>query len=99
MNHDQNSFDRPFDVVVIGGGIAGLAAANAASRAGARTALLDGHGPGGRAKSADRGGLLLNEGPHALYNAGHAMRILLSVTRTVGRLGQVTWRFGRVRWW
>ncbi len=72
MNHDQDAFD----VAVIGGGIAGLAAANAASRAGARTILLDGHGLGGRAKSADRGGLLLNEGPHALYNAGHAMRIL-----------------------
>ena len=56
-------------VIVVGGGIAGLVAANAAAdRLGPEVTLLD-TGPG-RARTSTRDGVLLNEGPHALYLHG-----------------------------
>jgi glycine/D-amino acid oxidase-like deaminating enzyme len=67
----------PFDVVVIGGGLAGLAAATFAARAGARVALLEsGAHPGGRASTDHRDGVSFNRGPHALYEGGPGMAVL-----------------------
>lgn len=65
-----------YDVVVVGGGLAGLAAATAAGREGARVVVLDARSVGGRARSAQRDGFTLNEGPHALYRAGGGQAVL-----------------------
>ena len=68
MEHD--------DVVVVGGGIAGLVAATPAARAGATVRLLDARrAPGGRARSHEERGFLFNEGPHALYRGGEAQAV------------------------
>jgi predicted NAD/FAD-dependent oxidoreductase len=66
---------RP-DVVVVGAGVAGLAAALTTTAAGARTLVLDAHGPGGRARSAERDGWQLDLGPHALYRRAAFERLL-----------------------
>jgi phytoene dehydrogenase-like protein len=68
--------DDGFDVVVVGAGLAGLVAGVEAARSGARTVVLDAHPAGGRARTADRGGYLFNEGPHALYETGPLMALL-----------------------
>lgn len=66
-----------YDTAVIGGGLAGLAAAITAARAGRSVVLLDARtGLGGRARTVDRDGFALNEGPHALYRSGAAWRFL-----------------------
>jgi phytoene dehydrogenase-like protein len=67
------------DVVVIGAGLAGLTAAEAAARTGARVTLLEAHQPGGRATTVDRDGFRLNEGPHALYEGGPAETYLVAL--------------------
>jgi phytoene dehydrogenase-like protein len=64
------------DVVVVGGGLAGLAAAVAAADTGRTVTLLDAHGLGGRARTQDRNGYLFNTGPHAMYIDGPAHRVL-----------------------
>lgn len=65
------------DVVVVGGGLAGLAAAVVAGRAGRRVVVLEGAGEvGGRARSQVRDGYVLNLGPHAVYLAGAGLRVL-----------------------
>lgn len=57
-----------FDVVVAGGGIAGLCAASFASSAGARVALYEASPDlGGRARTRTTEGYYFNYGPHALY--------------------------------
>ncbi|UQA61640.1 phytoene desaturase family protein [Polyangium aurulentum] len=64
-------------VVVIGGGLAGLAAATYAARAGAEVTLLEkASSPGGRAATHDKDGYALNLGPHALYQGGAAEEVL-----------------------
>jgi phytoene dehydrogenase-like protein len=69
--------ERRSDVVVVGGGLAGLAAAAYLGRAGRRVTVLEAAGaPGGRARSASRDGYTLNLGPHALYRKGAAARVL-----------------------
>jgi phytoene dehydrogenase-like protein len=68
-NHDS-------DVVVVGGGLAGMAGAALAARAGARTVLVEAHEPGGRARTDDHHGYRLNQGAHALSLAGAARRTL-----------------------
>ncbi|MBI5089997.1 MAG: NAD(P)-binding protein, partial [Actinobacteria bacterium] len=75
------------DVIVVGGGIAGLSAALSASRAGARTLVLDAHGLGGRARTTEHDGFELNVGPHALYRGGHLRGLLdrHGITVTGGR--------------
>jgi len=63
--------------VVVGGGPAGLMAAGRLAEGGFETLLLEA-GPhlGGRAASEERGGFVLNQGPHALYVGGPAGREL-----------------------
>lgn len=74
------------DVVVIGGGLAGLTAGAVAARAGARTLVLDAHAGGGRAAvrrmplEGRDGSAVFNSGPRALYLGGAAKAVL-------GRLG------------
>lgn len=65
------------DVLVVGGGLAGLAAATLSARAGARVVLVEGRShPGGRATTTEKHGYLLNQGPHALYLGGPAQAVL-----------------------
>lgn len=65
------------DVVVVGGGLAGLTAATTAARQGADVLLLEARSElGGRARTEDHGGWLLNQGAHALFRAGAAVRVL-----------------------
>lgn len=64
-------------VVVVGGGVAGLAAGAFAARAGARVTVLERMSePGGRARTREDHGFLFNMGPHALYLRGAAMACL-----------------------
>lgn len=70
MRSDRNH------VVVIGAGLAGLAAAATAARAGAAVTLLDSRSPGGRARTDNKDGFLLNQGPHALYKGGPGRKVL-----------------------
>ncbi len=63
--------------VVIGGGLAGLAAANALAGNGNRVTLLEqSRRLGGRAQTRQQDGFFLNLGPHALYQGGIAMQTL-----------------------
>lgn len=74
---DNRSMGRPTtDVVVVGAGIAGLTAALAAAKAGARVRVFDAHDAGGRARTADQHGWQHNIGPHALYNSGRLSAVL-----------------------
>ncbi len=68
-----------WDVIVIGGGLAGLAAAASASQAGARVLTVEAHQPGGRARTVQREGFTLNMGGHALYAAGPGSKVLRSL--------------------
>lgn len=78
---------RRTDVVVVGGGLAGMVAAITAAKAGSRVVLVDARRVGGRARSVGRDGYTLNEGAHALYRGGAASRTLaeLGVVLTGGR--------------
>ena len=69
-----------YDVVVIGGGLAGLTAAALAAGGGAKTLVVEPHGLGGRSRTDNRDGYSLNRGAHALYRKGHGIDVL-------GRLG------------
>jgi protoporphyrinogen oxidase len=63
--------------VVIGGGIAGLTAANALAGAGRKVVLMEQSDHlGGRAITQQDRGYFLNLGPHALYAGGAAARTL-----------------------
>ena len=68
------------EVVVVGAGLAGLAAAAVAARGGASVVVCDVRAAGGRARSDTREGFVLNQGPHALYRTGTGAGVL-------GRLG------------
>ena len=86
-----------FDVVVVGAGLAGLAAGATAAGAGMSTLVLDGHHAGGRASTDERGRYRFNRGAHALYQGGEASAVLARLgvtapgapppTRARGRLG------------
>lgn len=73
--------EDPWDVVVVGAGLAGLAAGAAAAGAGARTLVLDAHRPGGRARTDGRGRFRFNRGPHAFFRGevGEAVLARLGV--------------------
>ncbi|MEZ5165868.1 MAG: FAD-dependent oxidoreductase [Acidimicrobiales bacterium] len=64
-------------VAVIGAGLAGQAAAIEAARSGAPVTVFEARpDAGGRARTHERAGFLVNEGPHALYVGGPAHRFL-----------------------
>jgi len=76
MNRSGTAAEGPFDVAVIGGGLAGLVAAALASRAGKSVVLLErGKHLGGRGATTIREGVSFNMGPHALYCGGDLMRL------------------------
>lgn len=65
------------DVVVVGGGLAGLAAAAYVARAGRAVTVLERSARvGGRASTDRRDGFWLNRGPHALYRGGAGEAVL-----------------------
>ena len=64
------------DVLVIGGGLAGLTAAATASADGASVLVVEAHNPGGRARVTERDGFTFNHGGHALYLAGEGATVL-----------------------
>jgi hypothetical protein len=73
--------------LVIGGGLAGLAAATYLARGGARVSLLEKSAlAGGRASTDTPNGFALNRGAHALYTGGAASSVLseLGVGYTAG---------------
>jgi len=67
-------------VLVVGGGLAGLACAVELSRAGRAVELLDAGGElGGRAGTSEHAGFMLNEGAHALYPSSERLLAGLGV--------------------
>ncbi len=78
--------NEPADVVVVGAGLAGLTAAAVAAGSpgngpGRRRVVLvdvrsDEHTFGGRARTDQRDGFALNQGPRALYRGGQARAVL-----------------------
>lgn len=58
------------EILIVGGGLAGLIAANHAVDAGGRVAVAEARRLGGRATTDRRNGYHLNRGPHALYRDG-----------------------------
>lgn len=65
------------DVVVLGGGLAGLTAAVSAARGGARVTLLEGRALGGRAATTTVDpGVVFNSGPRAFYRSGVGADVL-----------------------
>ena len=76
----------PRTAIVVGGGPAGLVAAARLAEGGLATTLLEAaSGLGGRAASERRGGFDLNQGPHALYAGGPAMRELRALRIDLSR--------------
>jgi phytoene dehydrogenase-like protein len=76
------------DVVVVGAGLAGLAAATYLARAGRTVVVVDKAAvPGGRARTVCRAGFDFNVGAHALYRGGAATSVLreLGVVVSGGR--------------
>jgi len=67
------------DVIVVGAGLAGLAAAAAARQSGRRVLVVEAHHPGGRARTVERDGFTLNMGAHALYRNGEGARVLAAL--------------------
>lgn len=69
--------DRKADVVVVGGGLAGLAAATYLARTGRSVVVLEkGATAGGRARTRTKNGFHFNVGAHALYRGGAARAVL-----------------------
>lgn len=78
----------PENVNIVGGGIAGLIAATELARSGVKVRLFESAADlGGRARTRDVDGFLLNQGPHALYRLGALKRELdrLGVSHSGGR--------------
>ena len=73
----QNGTNEHPDVAIVGGGLAGLAAAAYIAKAGRSVAVYERSSHvGGRAITTERQGFRFNLGPHALYRAGAAARVL-----------------------
>jgi phytoene dehydrogenase-like protein len=76
MQYQVDADHRP-DLVVVGGGLAGLIAASLVARAGRKVVVFEQSSrPGGRAITLVERGIHFNLGPHALYCRGHAFRLL-----------------------
>ena len=73
------SMDADWDVIVVGAGLAGLAAGATAAAGGASTLVLDAHQRGGRARTVEKGAYTFNMGPHALYVGGPGTAVLRSL--------------------
>jgi phytoene dehydrogenase-like protein len=72
-----NNISKEEDIIIIGGGIAGLTAATFLARAGKSVTILERYSEsGGRARTSLSNGFYLNQGPHAVYPAGPGVRIL-----------------------
>jgi phytoene dehydrogenase-like protein len=71
--------DTDFDVIVVGGGLAGLTAGATAAAAGASAIVLEAHQFGGRARTVAKGAYTFNMGPHALYLGGAGVPVLRSL--------------------
>lgn len=90
------------DVIVIGGGLAGLTAAAFAARAGAGVLLLERAADvGGRAATHANAGYLFNAGPHALYDGGAASRAFAELGvafsgRRPAASGGLAWHRGKL---
>ncbi len=67
------------DVIVVGAGLAGLAAATAARQTGSRVLVVEAHHPGGRARTVDQDGFTFNLGAHALYRLGAGTKVLTAL--------------------
>ena len=65
-----------WDVIVVGAGLAGLAAGATAAAGGARTLVLESARPGGRARCVAKGPYVFNMGPHAFYTGGPGLAVL-----------------------
>jgi phytoene dehydrogenase-like protein len=68
-----------WDVVVVGGGLAGLTAGATATKAGSTTLVLEAHVLGGRARITKKDGFVFNRGFHALYGSGAGWEVLQSL--------------------
>ncbi len=65
-----------WDVIVVGGGLAGLTAAATAKQRGAKVLVVEAHQTGGRARTVERDGFIFNMGGHALYRGGPGWKVL-----------------------
>lgn len=73
----MNTNEERTDAMVIGGGLAGLAAATYLARQGKRVRLFEqANAFGGRARTREQGGFYFNVGAHALYRGGHGIAVL-----------------------
>jgi hypothetical protein len=73
----NESKDKAKEIAIIGGGLAGLAAAVYLSRNGKSVTIIEKSSElGGRARTSIKDGFYFNQGPHALYSAGIAPKIL-----------------------
>jgi phytoene dehydrogenase-like protein len=71
------NIDQPADVIVVGGGLAGLTVATLLARAGRMVTLFEkSRQLGGRGMTQVENGFHFNLGPHALYRRGAAAAIL-----------------------
>ncbi len=83
--------------VVVGGGIAGLAAAALLARAGRKVTVFERSRLGGRAQTTELAGACFDLGPHALYRAGRAMEVLRALG--IEPRGAVPKASGALAWW
>ena len=92
---------QSYDTLIIGGGLAGLVAANRLAQSGLRPLVLEAsQSAGGRARTREVEGLRFNLGPHALYRAGAARRVLRSLNIPIDGApapvdGALAWSGGR----
>lgn len=75
----QLGVTNELDVIVVGGGLAGLTAGAVAVQAGLAALVLEAHAPGGRARIVERDRFIFNMGAHALYLGGPALAVLRSL--------------------